>query len=169
MKTIMNKITASLFILALLFVASCKKGDTGPAGEPGKDGSSNVTATTYSIGSWTNGSSFWYADLTVPALTASNHDLAAVQVFFSTNNGTNWIALPYTAVSSTNYFMEYVTGVNLVEVQWIYNGVGNGSSPNSFYGTTIYIKVVVIPPGMKKPGINTNNYHELKAAYNLKD
>lgn len=169
MNTIKNKITGLCILTLILFIFSCKKGDTGPAGEPGKDGSANVTATTYSVGTWTNGSSFWYADLTVPAITSSNHGSAAVQVFFSTNAGTNWVAMPYTAVSSTNYFMEYLTGTNLVEVQWIYNGVGTGSSPNSFFGTTIYIKVVVIPSSLKKSGIDHNNYQQVKAAYNLKE
>lgn len=143
------------------------KGNTGPTGPAGQNGNANVTATNYLASSWTNGSSYWYIDLDVPALTASAQSNAAVEVFFSTNNGTSWTSVPYTAVATTNYFMGFVTQEGLVEVQWTYNGVGNGSSPNSFFGTTLKFKVVVIPAAKIKPGVNTQNFDEVKKEYNL--
>lgn len=170
-KSKMKKIILLTAITVSLFSTSCKKGDTGPAGEDGKDGSANVQTTTWSVNTsaWVNGSSYWYVDIPVSALTSSNHGSAAVEVFFSTNSGLNWYAVPYTAVASTNYFMGFATGVGLTEIQWTYNGVGNGSDPNTFFGATCQFKIVVIPAAMKKPGINTHNYEELKSAYNLKD
>ena len=105
------------------------------------------------------------ADLDVPAITSTAQNSGAINVYLSTDNGTNWFALPYTFVASTNYFMGFVTSL----VQWIYNGIGNGSNPNSVFGSTSQFKVVVIPPAMVKPDVNPNNYLEVKKAYNLND
>lgn len=167
----MKKATFLTTIVLSLFLNSCKKGDTGPAGENGKDGNANVTTTTFQVNTsaWMNGSSYWYVDIPVPSLTSTNHGSAAVQVFFSTNSGVNWYAVPYTAVASTNYFMGFATGIGVTEIQWTYNGVGNGNDPNTFFGATCQFKIVVIPPAMIKKGVNYNDYSELKAVYNLKD
>ena len=152
--------------IIILFV-SCQKGEKGPAGPAGPAGNSNVTAASYLASSWTNGSSYWYIDLDVPALTASVQSSGAVEVFFSTNGGTTWTSVPYTAVATTNYFMSFVTESGVVEVQWTYNGVGNGSSPNTFFGTTLKFKVVVIPASKIRPEINTKDFNEIKKEYNL--
>ncbi len=166
----MKKTLQILSFIPLFFaLTNCQKGDKGPAGPAGPAGNANVTATNYIASTWTNGSSFWYIDLDVPALTSSAQSGAAVQVFFSTNNGTDWTAVPYTAVATTNYFMGFVTQQGAVEVQWTYNGVGNGSSPTSFFGTTLKFKVVVIPASKIKPGLNTQNFYELKTEYNLNE
>ncbi|HWY10432.1 MAG TPA: hypothetical protein VN026_03850 [Bacteroidia bacterium] len=167
----MKKIILFTTLAISSFNFSCKKGDTGPAGKDGTNGNANISTSTFQVNTsaWVNGSNYWYVDIPVSALTSSNHGAAAVEVFFSTNSGVNWHAVPYTAVSSTDYFMGFATGVGLTEIQWTYNGVGNGSDPNTFFGATCQFKIVVIPPAMKKPGVNTHSYNELKAAYNLKD
>lgn len=166
----MPKLMATYIVALVLLLTSCKKGDAGPAGATGATGNANVSETTFQVNSWTSGSSYWLADFNVSALTATNLTSSAVEVFFSTNNGTNWYAVPYTAVGSTNYFMGFATGANLVEVQWTYNGAGNGSDPNTYFGVTaVLYKIVVIPPAMKIPNVNTHDYNTLKAVYNLKD
>jgi hypothetical protein len=169
MKTTVAKIAvAAITVLTLLFSA-CKKGDTGPAGPAGPAGTVSVTTTTYTVSTWTN-SSIWYTDLNVPALTSSVQATGAVEVFLSVNNGTTWTALPYTYVGSTvDYFMGFATNANQVEIQWTYNGVGSGSSPNSVLGATCQFKIVVVPSSMRKAGVNYHNYSEIKNAYNLKD
>jgi hypothetical protein len=168
----MKKIILLAAFTISLFGTSCKKGDTGPAGKDGKDGNANVQSTTWSVNTsaWVSGSNYWYVDIPVSALTSSNHGSASVEAFFSTNSGINWYAIPYTAVYTTgNYFMGFATGVGTVEIQWTHNTSGNGSDPNTFFGATCQFKIVVIPAALKKPGINTHNYNELKTAYNLKD
>jgi hypothetical protein len=167
MKSITQKTLGLLVLTSLLFLSSCQKSSTGPKGDSGANGNANVQASTYQVSNWTNGSDFWYTQLNVPALTAAAQSSAAVEVFLSTNNGTNWFALPYTSVNSTNYFMGFVTSINTVEIQWTYNGIGNGSSPNAYFGATCQFKVVVIPPAAKKPKVDTKNYEELKKEYNL--
>jgi len=115
-------------------------------------------------------SSRWYTQLSVPELTLSNINSAAVQAYFGTVSN-NWIALPYTHIASTNYFMGYLTTTGLVEVRWDYNGIGIGSDPNSVFGATSQIKIVVIPPAMlaSHPDVDLKNYEEVKRTFNLED
>jgi hypothetical protein len=157
------------FVINLLLFTGCKKGDTGPSGKDGKDGAANISSTTYNASTWLSGSGSWYVNLSVPALTSSNLNSAGVQVFFSINSGANWWALPYTEVASTDYFFNYTTSAGNVQPQWVYNGVGLGSNPNTYYSATVQLKVVVIPPALIKPGVDNTNYEEMKKAYNLKD
>jgi hypothetical protein len=167
MKKILKAGVTLLLIVSAILCHGCKKGSDG---EPGKDGSANVTSTTYSITSWTNGSNYWYKQLSVPELTSSNINSASVQVYWGTVSN-NWIAVPYTYVASTNYFMNYLTTVNLVEVRWTYNGIGNGNSPNTELngGSPVQIKVVVIPPALKKanPDVDLNDYKAVKSRFGL--
>jgi hypothetical protein len=169
------KIKISIISLTTIFalaITSCKKGDTGPAGPQGPSGKNSVLTTNYSVSqsTWVNGSSCWYVDLGVSALNSKAQDSAAVEVFLSTNGGTTWVDLPYTFVNSTNYFMGFTTNTNQVEIQWTYNGVGNGSDPcTALQISTCKFKVVVIPSGMVKPNVNPHNYNEVKQAYGLKD
>lgn len=154
-------------ILVIITVGGCKKGKDG---EPGKDGSSNVTTRTFSVPTWSSNSSRWYTELSFPELTTDNINSASVQVYWSTVNGT-WVAVPYTYIGTTNnYFMGFASMVNNIEIRWDCNSlVTIGSNPNSILGGTVQIKVVVIPPAQKKLNINLSNYSEVKAAYNLKD
>lgn len=167
MKIIFRFTGAMLFFLMVIVINGCKKGETGPAG---KDGSVNVKAHTFSVPTWTNNGTLWFNEFPVPELTSDNINSAAIQVYWGTTSN-NWIALPYTFVSSTDYFMGYLTQIGNVEVRWTYNGIGVGSDPNTELGGTVQIKVVVIPPAMvkKNPNVNMNNYNEVKSAYGLKD
>jgi len=159
------------FTLIILFIVSifngCKKGKDG---EPGKDGNANVKTHTFSVSPWSSNSSRWYSQVSVPELTSDNINSAAVQVYISITSN-NWIAIPNTYVASTDYFWGYVTAVNTVEVRWDYNGIGIGSDPNTIYGATVQVKVVVIPPAMIKsnPNVNLNNYNEVKETFKIKD
>lgn len=163
------RITSLLFITTtLLFFAGCKKSSTGPAG---KDGSANVTATTYSAGSWAWSSPNYYVNLSVPELTSANINSAAVMVYFKTAN--NWIAVPYTQYNSpADYYMNFNTSVGNVQVTWFYDSsLSSGSDPNAYYSTTVQYKVVVIPPTVAKanPGLNLKDYAAVKTRFNLPD
>lgn len=161
----MKKTTFVLVLFIGLLVNGCTKGKDGA---PGPAGNANISALNYTP-TWNSHSSpsFWYANLSVPALTMANINSASVQVYFSTTSGV-WVAVPYTEVASTNYFMNFLTTAGIVEITWTYNG-GLGSDPNTYYGTTVQAKVVVIPPAAMKPNVNMHNYKEVKAAYHLND
>jgi hypothetical protein len=156
-----------LSVLLILVFNGCNKGKDGA---PGKDGSSNVTARTFSVTSWSSNSSRYFAQLTVPELTSSNINSASVQVYYGTV-ANNWLAMPSTVVASTNYFWSFLTTVNLIEVRWDYNGIGIGDDPNTYYGTTMNIKVVVVPPAQLKanPNVDWKDYQEVKERFDLKD
>src|ERR1700741_1696359 len=126
MKTRMKTLTGILIILIGFFTANCKKGDTGPEGPPG---SVNIFSKTFTVSTWASNSSFYYASLSVPELTSDVNSKGVVQVFFSSTTGSTWIAMPYTEVSSTNYFMNYATATGVVEPRWIYNGIGLCNDP----------------------------------------
>jgi hypothetical protein len=129
-----------------------------------------VSSHTFSVPTWTNNGSRWYNEFPVPELTSDNINSASVQVYWGTTSA-NWVAIPYTFVGTTDYFMGYLTQVGNIEVRWTYNGVGVGSDPNAVLGGIVQIKVVVIPPAMIKnnPNVNLNNYQEVKQIFNLKD
>jgi hypothetical protein len=169
MKKSLRVIATTFLTTSLIFIGACKKGDTG---SPGKDGNANVASHTFSTNSWLNNSSRYYQDYTIPELTSDNINTASVEVYFSTT-ANNWVALPYTYVSSpNNYFMGFISTINKVEVTWDCNSTfSSGSDPNNVFGTTVQIKIVVIPPAQRKahPNVNHHNYTEVKAAYNLKD
>lgn len=157
------QVVSLIMVLATMSVISCKKGN-----EAGL--TFTVTSKTYSVPTWSSNSTRWYITISVPELTSSNINSAAVQVYFSIDN-TNWTALPNTVVLSTNYFMGYITSVGTVDVTWDYNGIGIGSSPNSVYSATSLFKVVVIPPAaiIANPDLDLNNYNKVKMKFNLED
>jgi len=163
------KITCLILISGFIisFFSCTKKGEEGA---PGKDGSANVSARTFTVTTWSSNSSFWYKQLSVPEITADNINSAAIMVYWGTVSN-NWIALPYTYVSSTNYFMGFLSAVNLIEVQWTYNGLGIGNSPNSELGNPVMIKVVVIPPALikKNPDLDLSNYNEVRKTFKIQD
>lgn len=170
-KTISTHIIFFFSILSVIFLLnSCKKGDAGPQGPAGQNGKTNVSSTTYTMTNWLYTSPYYYKDLAVPELTASNIDSSMVMVYFSTI-GSNWFALPYTQYNSPiNYFMGFVSRAGNVQVTWTYNSsLSAGSDPDTYYATTVKCKVVIIPPSAKKSHVNHNDYKEVKASYNLKD
>lgn len=122
------------------------------------------------MSSWSYTSPYYYRNLSTSELTASNVDSALVMVYFSTI-GSNWFALPYTQYNSpADYYMGFVSSVGNVQVTWVYDSsLSTGSDPNTYYGTTVKCKVVIIPPAMVKPNINYKNYKEVKATYKLSD
>lgn len=168
MKRAIKFLSILTIVTIALLLNSCKKGKDG---EPGKDGSVNVTSTVFSVSSWSSDSKKYYTLLSVPELTSDNINSASVQVYFSSVANT-WIAMPYTQIASTNYFMGYTSTINSIQVNWYYNGLGIGDDPNEFYGISASkFKVVIIPTAILKqyPNINLNNFNEVKETFQLKD
>lgn len=169
MKTLTIKIIFALASISILF-NGCKKTETGPAG---KDGNSNVKATLYDATSWSWSTPYYYLNLNVPDLTATNINAAAVMVYFNKGTSNSWIALPYTQYDSPyDYFMGFNTSSGNVQITWVYDSsLSSGSNPNVYYATTVKFKVVVIPPAIIKqyPNINLNNYNEVMKTFNIKE
>jgi hypothetical protein len=153
--------------LLIVFSGGCKK-SAGPQGPAGPAGSSNVVSNTYVASSWPYTSPYYYNNLSVSALTATNVNTSAVMVYLNKGDG-KWIALPYTQYNSpSNYYMGFNTSAGNVQVTWTYDSsFSSGSDPNTFYGATVQLKVVVIPPALVKKNINLRNFEEVKSAYNL--
>lgn len=154
----------------VITINGCKKGDEG---SPGKDGSANVTAYTYSISTstWSYSSPEWYCNLSLPELTADNLNSASVQAYFQKTANT-WIAIPTTFYNTpSNYYMGYSTTIGNVKINWIYNGAGSGNDPNTHFGITSQFKVVIIPPAMitANSDLDLKNYQAVKDRFNLKD
>lgn len=131
-------------LLAVVFTA-CKKGDTGPQGAAGKDGTANIQTFPMSTSSsswslWTNDSSY-NATLVVPAITQRVLEAGTVQVFIGNGNGTDWTAMPW-SYGATQYNFDYEVGkVN------IYVTLSDFSSPGN--PGNVPFKVVVIPPAAR--------------------
>ncbi|MBS1652965.1 MAG: hypothetical protein JSU07_13250 [Bacteroidetes bacterium] len=159
-KTITAVIAGLALTLGLTFT-SCKKGDTGPAGPQGPTGATgnaNVQSTTFlNQGfAYVAANSDYEINLTVPAVTSAVMNNGGVLVYFQPSSSTGvWLQLPAT-FGGTNIQTGYALGqVGLIST--------------SALSILLNVKVVVIPPAMVKPNVNTKNYSEVKAAYNLKD
>ncbi len=161
--------TSFILIFVVFMMVGCK----GKKGDPGPAGSVKISSSTYDAYVWTYISPAYVTSLTVPQLTESNIDSAAVMVYISANGLDGWNALPYTQyTNSSNYFMTFNTFVNTVQIKWIYNStVSAGDNPNVYYGNTVRFKVVVIPPGARKANadIDMKDYKKVKARFGLKD
>lgn len=164
-------------ILSFLTNACTKEGPIGPKGDPGppgQNGHTNVKAYNFTVNAslWTYNNPAWYVNLSIPAITFSNNDSVAVMVYCNVA-GFDWDALPFTQYGSiTDYYMEYTTSPNNVQVNWIKNGSGSGSDPNTYYGVSaMKYKVVVIPPSgrVANPDLNLRDYREVKKRFGLKD
>ena len=169
-----NAIQAAILLLVLLSINGCtKQGAIGPAGEKGDPGNTGVTSTTFMMNNWLWSAPYHYSNLNVPALTTSNASSAAVMVYFNTDGGNNWIALPYTQYHSpSNYYMGFNTNVGIVQVTWVYDSsLSSGDNPNVYYSSTVRCKVVVIPPAMKlaNPDLDIKDYEAVKKRFKLKE
>jgi hypothetical protein len=158
--------------LSFLLLTGCEKGDNGTSGVKGLDGNANIFNKTYPVSSsqWNYGGKYWYIDLPVDELTISTASTAGVMVYWG--GGNNWMALPYTHVNTLgNYFMGFVTAVDIVEVRWTYNLAGKGDDPCTELGGNFDFKVVVIPPSvmMKNPNLNVRDYQEVKRVLKLEE
>jgi hypothetical protein len=171
MRTTLSFLAAGLFMV--LLAGSCKKGDTGTPGTPGKNGVANISSRTFYVESWSYASPNYYATLIVPEITTADINSTGVLVYFKTTATNEWTALPYTQYNSPfNYYMNFVSMPGFVRVNWFYNtSTSQGDDPNKYYNTNVQFKVIVIPPQERvlKPDVNYTQYEEVKNAFKLKD
>ena len=165
--------TLAIGIIAatLLFTGCAKDGATGPkgpagaTGTPGTNGTANISTTTLNVTSW-----IWNATLfestatfTVTALTQNVIDKGAIMVYWTPAGMSE--PLPYTHVLSPSLskIVNFSFDVNAIVIS---QSNSDESNPNPL--PTTY-RLVVIPPAMKKPNVNMNDYNAVKAAYKLTD
>jgi hypothetical protein len=150
----------SIFVIAATIGYGCKgdTGEAGPQGDPGLNGVSNMTISTYIIPftSWTQyNSNTWYVG------TNSYIPLTdAVNVYVSLTGQT------YTPLATSGFF---ASGDNLTYVFGQVPGGATGSLTLWEYFNTVgpnvavYVEVADIPPSLyvKYPKMNWNNYSEV--------
>ncbi|MBI4932111.1 MAG: hypothetical protein HY841_15240 [Bacteroidetes bacterium] len=157
-------------ITALVTSIGCKKKE-GPAGAAGKD--ANVKAQTFSVTSWAYSSPSYYANYSDADITSTVQNSGTVDLFFSSNGGTTWRALPFTQyIGTSDYYWGYNTSVGNVQPTWTYSSsLSSGSDPNTVYGVTAMFKVVCVSAGARKanPDLDWSNYNEVKTRFHLAD
>lgn len=161
----MKKISFSFLILLITSASvfnSCKKGDTGPAGE---DGNANVMSTDPILlpaNSWTLDSNVWLASFPVPAITGDIASKGVVQVYI--RYGTQWWALPdLNNGNATSY------GFSMGKVL-LFNANDDGSVPLAPLALTFRV-VAISPTGGRSMNtdVDLKDYEAVKKYYHLKD
>jgi hypothetical protein len=169
---------AALALTLGLTFTSCKKGDTGPAGDKGATGNTgatgatgnaNVTSITLNANSWTwDGVEYWRSATWtgVSQLTSAVVNSGAVMLYQNDGNG-YFAALPITAnISATVQEHDFfIYSTNTISV-FIENSDLSDPNPPPFS-----YKLVCIPPAIIKsnPKLDLKNYNEVKQVLNLKD
>lgn len=160
-------------VLMLMLAPGCKKGDTGTAGTPGKNGVANISSRTFYVESWNYASPNYYASLIVPEITTENINATGILAYFKTGANNEWTALPYTQYNTPfNYLMNYTSLPGFVRINWFYNtSTSQGDDPNKYYNTNVQFKVVVIPPQERvlKPNVDYTQYEQVKQAFGLQE
>jgi len=174
MKKLKSIILGLILLGSLTIWNSCKKDDNTEYQPKGAYGNANVTSQTYTVSSWSATSSMFYVHFNTANLTADVQNNGAVMAYLSINDGTNWNALPCNFYSSSNHYtMSFLTAIQLVEVRWTNaNGIAyTGSDPNSMFGVTCKIKIVIIAQAawLAHPDVDLKNFEEVKSTFNLAD
>ncbi|MBI3502320.1 MAG: hypothetical protein HY063_11050 [Bacteroidetes bacterium] len=161
-----TKIFLSISAIALMFIFSCKKGDTGPAGATGTAGAAgnaNVQTYTFSVtsASWAADTvdQEWSSDYTLPS--AANVSGA---VLCYAQDGSNWSALPHVDYGVAFSF-SYDPSTKIIEVVAA-DAKAASMVPNPGAMT---FRVVTIPTAKVKanPTLNWKSYEEVKTKFNL--
>lgn len=148
------KNTIKILLVAAIAFASCSKPKDGATGPAGPTGNANVQTNTFTItsGLWTLSSTFWYANYTTTI-----NDKAAVMAYWQTAPS-EFVALPVTVNDLEVYFK---TTPNYVSIC-----VRSASGTNTVANPgDLTVKIVIIPPALKKQNVNYANYSEVKQVY----
>lgn len=104
-------------LIALCAIYGCSK--PGPVGPAGASGANNVSSFYYTVSTWQNSGTTYYANITVPAITQTVLDSGAVLLYLNgTDNGTGQQfeqAMPYVDIAGQNN--QYIAQLSYVQVQ----------------------------------------------------
>jgi hypothetical protein len=164
--------TTALLVMLFAALGSCVKGDkgaTGPAGTNGTNGTNGAPGNanvghgtiTLTSGNWTYNSANWeyYSIVTDNGITQSVVDNGSVAVF--KQDGSSWVALPFTyyysATGSYQYSYEYYLGNVKIFMQLSSNTTFTSIADATF-------KVIDIDGAHRQAYPNTDwkNYDEVK-------
>jgi len=174
--SLQNLFFSAIMLSTLLFLAGCKKGDTGPEGNANvKSGTVILTNTSWLYpGTWmikpaVNTSvsySTRYADINTPLITEDVVKNGMVLVYFNPASDNTFTPLPYTFESITYYYnfaFEYKAGN--IRLHFYYSSNASGGALPALNTTTIKdytIKYIVVAGAlgmkMKKDGVNITDY-----------
>jgi hypothetical protein len=163
--------TTFSFVLMAAVAGSVLLTFSGCDSEEPVDPAKQVSAHTFSISNWNYASPEHYADLPVAAITSANINSVGVMVYYSAYPDV-WVSVPYTVYGTVHdYHMGFLYDPGTVEVTWMYDGTSMGSDPNTYYGTTVKCKVVVVPSTARlaNPNLDWNDYEQVKRRFHLKD
>ena len=153
-----------LLLLLVLAVSGCKK-----EGPPGKDGNANVKSSTITFSNWSwNSSAYYdYANFTWGAITSDIVNTGGVFVYASNGAGA-WLPLPRTIFPNNTYTQSqrfsYYQGGFTVIVQ------DSDLTPPANPGTwTIKVLAVASSVRQANPGLDWNNYEQVKVALGIKE
>lgn len=161
-------------VIVLVFsitVFSCKKagpqGLTGAAGAQGPIGNANVISTIYmdTLTSWTltgSGKVYQSEYVPVPALDSTVFVSGAVLSYMSMGGGV-FYTLNF---SNGDFSVDAEYGLGYCKFYFFKNDLSTPPDP-----TGLMVRIVVIPPAAKRlhPGVNYNNYQEVKRVFQLKE
>lgn len=153
--------------IGILAITSCKKktvtGPTGATGAQGATGNANVISRTFTITTWTP-SGYTYASdyLYLPELDSAVFVSGSVMTYMM--NSSSFYPLPLT---DGTFMFEAEYGLNYAQL-FIFN---MDHSPFSSSPSPVIVRIVIIPPAVKKlhPTINYKDYNEVKQALQLND
>jgi len=164
---IITKALAALILLGTITLTSCKKdevqGPKGDTGAAGADGAANIQNYNITINpadwSWYSLYKEWNYPYYVDA--SSNSAIMAYSI-----SGDGEEVLPYLSqiYGTTLSFSSYLFSSSSRILFKYYNGTTTLARPTGSY----YIRLVIIPPAMIKPGVDLTNYKAVKEAYHLK-
>lgn len=170
MKKLTKTLALSISIATSVFMFSgCAKngtnGTSGTNGTNGKNGSSNISNSLNTIFSsdWKSlSTNYWYFVINNSKIINADSDAVIVYVQIPTSTVKAYIALPTTNLLANGDAIEYIFSVGKLTMYYNFATVPTSS---------LNIKTVVIPPGIKVANPNTNwkNYNEVKQVLNLQD
>ena len=164
MKKVFRKVAMGIFCISALTWSSCTKEETYKPAGTGLAKISNTNSTIYTS-SWTQGTNssgniIFYDILNVSQITDVSKD--AVFIYVSQDQQ-SYFALPI-----SNYLENGDNlGFGFVNGQLGLSYTSSSNSSLTAPPVTLYFRIVVIPPAIKKlnNGINYNNYQEVKTKF----
>ena len=167
MKSSLIKISAMCLLACALFT-NCKKGDTGPQGEPGtngKNGNANVKSTTQSNVVWVYSDPDYVTTINMPEITQDILSKGAVLVYINTGNEV-YTQLPVTFYPSNTYSETYsyecfVGGIRIFVTD------SDLLKPLAQPSNNFKYKIVVMAGSDRVANVDTKNYQAVKSIYNL--
>lgn len=168
----MKKILSALALGAVLF-ASCKKGDTGPAGPAGADGNADVTVFNYGERTFSGTSGYLMSDISQAKMDAS-----FILAYYnpSTEAATSWYPMPglgsggtydtrYLVYQSSTTPSVYTFSLRLMKP----DGSGIYTTDVTFTKTRIFLVPAskVLAGGKMVRPVDFSDYHAVCRYYNI--